>query len=203
MYQYYNVFCFTPNPKSVLRNVLARLVNCLIKALNNAKKMPRMIIIIPENDLVEYLSHKNFDMKVLANKALNWVMNQMVRAVDAKIDNLRLRCPGAIVTTEPKFIWVEMFNRVTDFTKLPSVRHKYIEALQEQIRKRTRHYIIDINESMMDTSLFDMANQLNGRGTVHFWNQIDDQIKSFDYRKISLKPPKQVTTSSSNDKSVN
>ena len=189
MYDFYNVACYTPNPKSTLRNVLARLVNCLVKALNNSKKLPRVIIILPESNLADYLSrNKNFDLKVLATKAINWIMNQMSRAVQSKEENLKSRCPGNVISTEPKFIWVEMFNRITDYTKLSSLRFKYNEALQEQISKRTKHYIMDIDEAMADESFYDLTNHLNGQGVVHFWKEVDAQLKLFDQRKITLKP---------------
>ena len=188
LFNYYNISCFTPNPKSVLRDVLARLVNCFIKALNNAKRLPRLVIVIPEADLCNYINYNNFDMKILANKAINWIMIQMNRALEAKQENLAARCPGSILSTEPKFIWVEKFNRVNDFSKLMSVHYKYNEALQEQVLKRVRYYSIDVEQEMMDAKLFDMANNLNGRGVIRFWKEIDKQIQLFDERKKTLKP---------------
>ena len=189
IYQFYNVACYTPNPKSPLRNVLARLVNCFVKALNNAKRLPRLVIIIPESDLTDYLSkNKNFDMKILATKSINWIMNQMNRALQAKEENLKSRCPGSVISTEPKFIWIKKFECISDYSTLLSLRYKYNEALQEQISKRSKHYIMDVNEAMAEKTFFDLTNKLNGRGKVHFWKEVDTQIKLFDQRKITLKP---------------
>ena len=42
IYDMYNVRCFTANPLSEIRNVVARLVNALIEALNDAEKLPKM-----------------------------------------------------------------------------------------------------------------------------------------------------------------
>ena len=188
MYQQYNVACYTPNPKSVLKDVLARLVNCFIKALNNAKKLPRLVLVIPKDNRLKFINNNNFGVKMLSNRAISWVMTQMARALESKKENLQNRCPGSVISTETKMIWVEMFNRVTDVNKFLAVRYKYNEAMQEQVHQRIRHYIVDINDNMMDASLFNLANRLNGKGIIKFWNAIDKQIEAFDKREISLKP---------------
>ena len=40
IYQEFNVRCFTANPLSEVKQVLARILNCLIKALNDSTKLP-------------------------------------------------------------------------------------------------------------------------------------------------------------------
>ena len=48
IYDMYNVRCFTANPLSEVKNVAARLVNALIKAVNDAEKLLKSIIVIPD-----------------------------------------------------------------------------------------------------------------------------------------------------------
>ena len=52
MYNYFNISCFTSNPKSFERNTLARIVNCLVKALNDTVKLPRLILVVPDEDIL-------------------------------------------------------------------------------------------------------------------------------------------------------
>ena len=95
MYKYFNVTCFTSNPQSLVKNTLARFVNCLIKSLNDKSKLPRIILVIPDADLMKFIKksadHDYENMQMFIEGALNWVMNQMTRAVDAKKDNLHRR----------------------------------------------------------------------------------------------------------------
>ena len=43
IYDFFNISCLSPNPLSLTNNVIARMVNCLIKALNDAMKVARLI----------------------------------------------------------------------------------------------------------------------------------------------------------------
>ena len=58
------------------------MVNCLIKALNDASKLPHIILIIPDSDALAFVrkqaesDYKNITMFI--EGALNWMVNQMV-----------------------------------------------------------------------------------------------------------------------------
>ena len=52
LYEQYNVSCFTTVPQSLTRNMLARLVNCFIKALNDTTKLPQLVLIAVDWDIL-------------------------------------------------------------------------------------------------------------------------------------------------------
>ena len=190
MYDFYNVSCFTPNPQSLTTNVIARLVNSFIKALNDTNKIPRIVLIIPEDDLLTYLFKQNeeFGIGTITFKVLNWISTQMTRATDAKKDDLKRVKPGAVIPTEPKFIWVKMLNRVNARSDLLALRSKFNEVLEEVLYKKDQHYIIDIVTAMADSSFYDKNNYINGEGLKRFWIEIDKLIENFDTKRCSLKP---------------
>ena len=84
VYDYYNLSCFTPNPKSLLENTLARIINALIKALNDATKMPRIILIIPEGDILDFIGHSEKGMREAIFKCLEWLVKHIDRSLEAK-----------------------------------------------------------------------------------------------------------------------
>ena len=51
IYEEFNVKCFTKNPLTNVHSVATRLVNALIKALNDHNHLPRLIIVIPNRDM--------------------------------------------------------------------------------------------------------------------------------------------------------
>ena len=80
IYDMYNIRCFTANPLSEVRNVAARLVNALIKALNDAEKLPKMVLILPDWDLLRFVNYTDRNAEVVLEEMLNWIINNMKRA---------------------------------------------------------------------------------------------------------------------------
>ena len=107
VYDFYNVMCYTPNPNSLIKNVLARLANCLIKVLNDSLKMPRIIIVIPDVDILKFIAAKFGleSIKSMISAASSWVINQFQHAIEAKKEGRRKI--GAIIGSEPKIVWVK------------------------------------------------------------------------------------------------
>ena len=79
IFEYYNVSCFTPNPNTILTDVLARMVNCLIKALNDAVKIPCLILVIPDEDIMTFIDYPGdgSGSKFVFGGAITWIVNQM------------------------------------------------------------------------------------------------------------------------------
>ena len=79
LYDYFNISVFTTNPESMLKDVLARLVNCVVKALNDNNKLPRFIVVIPNDNNLQHIKsifQCEGDIKNRAEIALNWVMTR-------------------------------------------------------------------------------------------------------------------------------
>ena len=64
---------------------------------------------------------------------------------------------------------------------------KFNTALDEVLAHQEDHYILDVNEVLIDISYFNNE-KLNGFGKVKFWREIDHQLELFDYKRISLLP---------------
>ena len=115
-----------------------------------------------------------------------WMTKQMMRAVLCKKEFIRMKKPGAIIHNKPKFIWIKMFaHTINNRTKI--IADKFNTCLMEIIQQTENHFIMDLNASMQEQSLY-MNNHLNGFGRVRFWREFDRQIECFDYKRISLRP---------------
>ena len=187
IYEEYNVRCFTANPLSEVKQVPERLVNCLIKALNENNKLPRIVVVIPDWDLVRYMQIF-YGIESAAQKIISWIADNMIKSVKAKEDELYRKKPGAVVYGKPKFIWVKMINRFNgEFDRHLTVRSKYNRGLELAMMEKRNHYIIDPNEGLNDPAYFTQLNDLNGDGRIKFWKILDNNLKDFDYQRKSLK----------------
>ena len=191
VYQQFNVKCFTSRPACTTRSVPARLINILIKALNEAVKLPRFIIVVPDWDLVKFFNHSTFSIKKITREVLGWMMDSAMFAVEEKRNQLIKIKPGSVVSTEPKFIWVKMLQRMRAFNKTLTVRSKYNAVLEELLAEHSLHHVIDPNPILRDAAYFNKLNNLNSEGSILFWKEIDECIKMFESsRKLTLKPRK-------------
>ena len=129
IFDYFHVSCFTPNPQSLVKDVLARFVNCLIKALNDATKLPRIIIIIPDDDILCFINFVTYGIKQVCRSAISYVSTQMTRALETKKEQLIRRKPGSIIASEPKLIWVNMMDKIDVDDEVLALRSKYNSAL--------------------------------------------------------------------------
>ena len=84
IYDQYNIRCFTSNLLSNTHSVPARLVNCLIKALNEDDKIPRIITIIPDWNLLQYINFYSFGIQKIIGKVLKWMIKNIDNAVEGK-----------------------------------------------------------------------------------------------------------------------
>ena len=206
IYDYYNVKCFTPNPNTVLKDVLARLLNCFVKALNDHNKLPRLVIVIPDLDILKHINHFGFGVKYLIHEAMQWLLTQFSRAVESKVDFMRRKKPGSIIANEPKFIWVKAINRLNGYSKMLAMRNKFNNIMESHLAGKVNHYVIDISDKLADRSYCDANNTLNGFGRQKYWQEIDRCIELFDKRRITLRPlvhafqPQKAKSSRENDR---
>ena len=182
LYEYYNVKHFSTNPLSMVRNILAHLVNALIKALNDNDKIPRLIIVVPDSDIICSINVFDLGTKRILEESLKWIMTNMTRAVEAKKENLTDVKHRAVTPGEPKYVWVKMLDRPNGFDRLLAAKNIFNDTPEALLATRKYHYIIDANHRMAHPHNFTLENKLNADGRIALWNEIDNQLKNFDYQ---------------------
>ena len=122
VYTQYNVKCFTSNPISTVKSVPARLVNCLIKAINEGatkeERLSRLIVIIPDWDMLKYMNHNTHGITKLTTKLVQWMVTNIDWALLSRKEQIGKLKPGALSQNEPKVIWVLVINRLYSFDKV-------------------------------------------------------------------------------------
>ena len=130
IYDHYNIQCKVPDIASKMRNSLGRMVNCLIEALNEKDRIPRLIILIPDWDIVKDINHYKFGISFMLGRSMNGLCQEFEKLLEIKVEELYKRKKGAIVAGEPKFIWVKMVKRPVK-TEEMRTRHKFNDAMND------------------------------------------------------------------------
>ena len=178
IYDTYNVNSIWPNPLSPIKSVLARILNCFITAMNEnrSRQLPRVIIVIPDCDIVKNIHHYNFGVSYILGRAIRWITSQMERLIKAKKEAMKKRRAGSICASDPKIIWVKMFERPIR-AEYMAIRSKFNALLEESLCSRIQSYIMSPEVSAYD---FDRFGNFTEKGKVKFWKGIDRQLREFD-----------------------
>ena len=187
IYDQFNVRCFTSNPVNT-KPVMVKLVNCLIKALNELEKLPKIIAVIPDWDILKDIDYCSYGVVEMITKVLQWIIREMSRAVKSKIDRLKQLKPGAVEENEPKIIWVRMINRLSSYDQTLTIRRKFNNVLENLLAREKNTYLMDLHPAVNNAALFSKPNSLNEEGTFAYWKEFDECIKLFEDNKLLLIP---------------
>ena len=196
IYRNYNVKCFSTHllapPKA---NPVARLVNALVNAVNENRYLPRLIVIIPDRDIVKQVQDVDVGVFTVLEHLIKWTIVMMNRGINTHRDDLTKFSEGAVTYAEPKWLWVKMLDRVSVIDKALAMRGKFNRALENMLVGRHSHYLIDLNKNMSDPAYYSShLKTLNGDGKARFWLELDKVLKKFDYQDEetcnNLKPKK-------------
>ena len=96
-------------------NVLSRLQITLATALNKKIHLPNYIVVVLDDDLIQYLKYKNFGVSTMYGTWIEWLANEF----DCLVNKRKLQLPDKAKNDEhdPQFYWMALplhqgFNEV-------------------------------------------------------------------------------------------
>ena len=171
-----------------IRSTAARIHNCLVRQLNECKNMPRMIIVVTDNDIIKGIAQDfcDYGAKHLCERVISWLVNTNNKAITARREELKRMKPGSVMAGEPKVVYTKMIYRPKG-DKIQAIRNHFNVALENCLCKVHSHYIVDI---AVQNTLFDLSNFLMADGQKSYWNCLDRQLQDFDEKRSNglLKP---------------
>ena len=186
IYEYYNITCFTQNPVAVNDNTVACILNSVMKALNDNTKIPRIILIIPDYDILRYIGFFGFGESHVIGSTLNWLICNVENTIDSKREEFRKKKPGALHNSEPKVIWMKIFDRPIDARGTVTSATKFNNLLEELVMPKRYHFTLDISAELVPEPInfLPHSSQLSHRGAELLWSAVDHAIEDFDFQRI-------------------
>ena len=78
MHKEYTISVLTNRRKDMTLNIIARMRNALVKGVNNQGKIPKWVIIWPENDIINDTKQTSKgDVGYTYGKLIDWLMKEM------------------------------------------------------------------------------------------------------------------------------
>ena len=107
-------------------------------------------------------------------------------------NELKEKCMGAVPAEITRIIWVQMVKRPrTDDRTLEAtwkLASKFNETLNNFIEVEKYMHILKV-EDLEERKYSTQFGDLTRAGKTHFWSNINQQLKDFDYSKITLCKP--------------
>ena len=89
LYEQYNISYLLQDQLEGAVNPLSQLYNALVKGLNmTPHKLPHMIVLVPENDILKTINFYGFGISLLIGKCLDWLINEIDHAVTKRRNDI-------------------------------------------------------------------------------------------------------------------
>ena len=170
----YKTFCGSKYNDSN-SNCLSRLQITFASAINKHLLLPKFIIVILDDDLIQYLGFYNQGKVSLYGEWLQWLIDAYTKAVKDKLKFLPVKAKRP---NQPMVYWVEVPNSVHFNKEQYQSRIQFNLTLQSIIRQHANMRTIKLKDdwSMDDSNLVSYSG-FSATGFDRYWDAIDKAFK--------------------------
>ena len=162
--EHYNTSSHVMGDINGIKLAASRIQNCVVRQLNACKTMPRMIIIIPDYDVLitnlSVIEEYEFGARHICSEITKWLVDEIEDAVNDRKKQMKKIRHGSVMSNEPKIIYVKMVYRPKR-SDIQALRNIFNFALENQLVNRHNHYILGVHTKNSD---FDHTNCFTDKG---------------------------------------
>ena len=177
------------------KNITANIRNRVVEGINKEVVLPKVIILVFENDMLNSFKHFLPGLSLLSGRCLEWLANQLHRIVVAHKEKLPSKSRKF---KYPTILWT-MLPPHYDWSKsVRESREKFNTCIKNTVSLFREMEVLELEEwDDCDRSLVTKG-KLNAKGLNTFWIQLDRAVMSWDKRQMSkIQPVKQQNTATS------
>ena len=185
IHRMYNVKTFYTTSPFTRENPLARMVNAVIRAINDPANivLPKMICIFLETDFLKMMKYQDFGISMMIGHCLEWFFKQIMHIIDNRREDLKARWLGAVSHFEPKIIWVKMVEDREHRSSLSVLKEKFNAILEQVIHHAQEGFLINPIDKPMPRNMYDVPGSMSHDGRITYWQAFSAKIKNFNEQK--------------------
>ena len=159
-------------------NAVSRIRNLLVGAIHMQVQLPKLIVVVPDNDIIEYIDYRKYGAAEVYAKFLDWIMTQQERLIASQKEYLPLK---ARQLNYPQIIWIEppLHDNFDNNTQ---------RAIFGNILSNTAQFYDGVSVLQLkkiwdekDTKLFVKENKrFTADGMKKYWEAVDKTVKYAD-----------------------
>ena len=161
------------------RSLLGRLRNNLVNALNKCTAIPKFIVIVLEDAIINDAGTANYGIVHDYEIRLKWLLNQLRRAIESFLDYLQQKCKREGGWPKLLFICPSLHRNYRN----NSLRKKFIRVLEDQcsITYRCTAMRLRTGWDYDDSSIFlEPQQRFSTEGIATFWHAADKIIEEYN-----------------------
>ena len=180
--------------KSYDVNVLSRFRNNLIGVISDQLILPKIIVIVPDNDLIRYFWYKDTkDVVCRYSRMLKWLMCQYNRSVSSQKEYLPEKSQK---DDWPFFLWIipPLHSRIR--SKENELREQFVMALTNVASLHENTYVLELKKKWdpEDHNLYNRTEcTFTAEGLIAYWNAVDKTVKYFNTLVLKKRERKKLT----------
>ena len=161
-------------------NLAARLINNFINAYNSTHEIPKWVVIVTENDIIDKIGYSEFGITETYGSIIDYIMAELEQAAKTMIKDIPFKAKKYLW---PKFLWIEptLHNCYQDNT----LRMKFIKSLHRASITHESTIVLPLKQgwSVTNADLYKWHRQVfTFRGYQALWMAIDHTIKFADVK---------------------
>ena len=159
-------------------NTVSRMRNLMVRAILEQKTFPKMIIIVPDADILDYCVLKGVYHQI--NRVVEWIMRKLSRMVETHKEHLPHHCKKA---GYPAFIWIEapLHDNFTDEANMARSHFNRIVSKAAILQENTWSLQLKKIWDSQNGSLFLKEEQrFTAEGLKYFWEAVDKTVRYAD-----------------------
>ena len=170
----FHMFC-NSKYNSPMQNMLIRLQNTFVAAINQNISLPRYVLIILDSDLIDFLAFNKAGMAQLAGDWITWLVNQFSVAIAKRKEQLPSK---AQCKSEPCVYWCLPPSHVNFGESANECRKKFGFCVETILKGRSDMRVIKIKDgwNFNDKSLVHQG-KLTETGKYAYWEAVDLAFK--------------------------
>ena len=193
LFENYNIEAFCTPKQSNNRSVLSKILNALVKAINDSPQghLPKYIMMILDLDIIINAQVYDYRVTKTVEDLCKWLLINTNSAVETRKSDLLSKRQGAISSTsEPRIVWTLMSKRLECIDrKVFALTRKFNNILEGVVANDHRSHVLRVQIEANNMN-FDRSGGFTAEGRIEYWKIIDRTMRDFDRGLTDLKPEK-------------
>ena len=173
-----NMEVLTVNTKTIMGqrvdNPLSRVYNNLVSAMKKQATLPKLMVIVLEDDIIRYANYNDFGVTALYGRVIDYLASQIRQAVD--VFKHRILPKKAIRHDWPQIVWIAPTQHENYHGSQNTLRKKFGAELDNQLRAQPYMHVINLSQLWRtnDQNLVDkFSHDMTPIGYATFWQDVD------------------------------
>ena len=164
------------------KNILSRVRNALIKAISCEILLPKVIMVIMDNDLMDAIEHYKPGISYVLGRTLEWVINEFHKIITSHKENLPTKCRKF---KYPTFLWMKIPNHEI-YGHYNTYKDKYNSTLEKVCKLFREMETLDMDKGAWkkrELSYFEEG-RISHIGLTTYWQAICNAFEIWDRNQM-------------------